>query len=340
MLKLNKKIVQLLKANQDDISEVEISPLNRIGNNRTFIAKTKAKTFFIKHYFQSISDNRDRFGSEIAFYDYASNCTNNLIPKVIACDKLSRIIIFDYIKGDNFKNITLNKNHINQAASFFSLLNNPNFKSKFGNKIKNGSESCFSIKSHLKFTKNKICYLEKSINNTAKNKEIIDLLNDLNECFKKTKKQIINFSKNNNINVDEEITLDKRIISPSDFGFHNCIINKNKKLIFFDFEYSGLDDPAKVIGDFFSQLEIPVPITFFDLFVDKAFVNFKNKDEMILRSKLLFPLFKIKWACIVLNVFLPVNLERRLFSNPDIDIAEYKSNQLLKAQIIIKKFKI
>ena len=339
MLKLNKIIIQLLKSIKVDVSEVEISPFNRIGNNRTFIAKTKIKTFFIKHYFQSVSDNRDRLGSEIAFYNYAINCDITVIPKVIVSDKLNRIIIFDYVKGDNFKNITLNKNHINQASSFFSSLNNSNFKSKYGKEIKNASESCFSIKSHLELTKNKISYLVKSINNTIENSEIIDLLNDLNECYKKTEKQIINFSKQNNIDIDEEIGSDKRVISPSDFGFHNCIINENKKLIFFDFEYSGLDDPAKVIGDFFSQLEVPVPITFFNLFVDKAFANFKNKNEMILRSKLQLPLYKIKWACIVLNVFLPVNLERRLFSNPDLDIAEYKLNQLSKAQLIIKNLK-
>ena len=191
MINLNKKIVKLLKAIQDDISEVEISPLNRIGNNRTFIAKIKTKIFFVKHYFQSVSDNRDRFGSEIAFYNYANNCDIPFVPKVMVYDKLNKIIVFDYVKGNNFKNIPLNKNHINQASSFFSSLNNPKFKSKYGQEIKNGSESCFSIKSHLELTKNKISFLVKSINNTIENKEITDLLNDLNKCFKKTEKQII-----------------------------------------------------------------------------------------------------------------------------------------------------
>ena len=45
---------------------------------------------------------------------------------------------------------------------------------------------------------------------------------------------------------------EEMIISPSDFGFHN-VINKNNKLFFIDFEYAGLDDPIKLICDFYCQ---------------------------------------------------------------------------------------
>jgi thiamine kinase-like enzyme len=40
------------------------------------------------------------------------------------------------------------------------------------------------------------------------------------------------------------------IVSPSDLGFHN-ILKYKKKLYFYDFEYAGLDDPIKLICDFF-----------------------------------------------------------------------------------------
>ena len=40
------------------------------------------------------------------------------------------------------------------------------------------------------------------------------------------------------------------ILSPSDFGFHNIVKNK-KKLYFLDFEYSGFDDPLKLLSDFY-----------------------------------------------------------------------------------------
>jgi hypothetical protein len=44
----------------------------------------------------------------------------------------------------------------------------------------------------------------------------------------------------------------KIFLSPSDFGFHNCIESING-LIFIDFEYSGIDSPLKLILDFTYQ---------------------------------------------------------------------------------------
>ena len=36
-----------------------------------------------------------------------------------------------------------------------------------------------------------------------------------------------------------------RCLSPSDFGFHNALLEATGKLRFVDFEYAGWDDPAK-----------------------------------------------------------------------------------------------
>src|SRR5258708_29751946 len=41
------------------------------------------------------------------------------------------------------------------------------------------------------------------------------------------------------------------------FGFHNALLRPSQELCFLDFEYAGHDDPAKMVGDFFSQPAIP-----------------------------------------------------------------------------------
>ena len=58
------------------------------------------------------------------------------------------------------------------------------------------------------------------------------------------------------------------MIISSDFGFHN-VINKNNKLFFIDFEYAGLDDPIKLICDFYCQ-----PDQFINLNKKNIFRNF------------------------------------------------------------------
>ena len=124
----------------------------------------------------------------------------------------------------------------------------------------------------------------------------------------------------------------KQILSPSDFGFHNALLRDNGEICFIDFEYAGWDDPAKMIGDFFSQPAIPVSLKHFDTFISEALGYSKNRHVLAERARLLFPLFQIKWCCIFLNDFLPNAARRRQFSNPTSEPLQRKCLQLGKAQ--------
>jgi hypothetical protein len=123
----------------------------------------------------------------------------------------------------------------------------------------------------------------------------------------------------------------QRCVSPSDFGFHNALAQPDGTPRFLDFEYAGWDDPAKMTGDFFAQLAVPVPTNFFDRFVHETTAAFPRPEELFQRARLLRPVYQIKWCCIALNVFLPVNLARRKFANPSLDENALKRAQLTKA---------
>ena len=41
----------------------------------------------------------------------------------------------------------------------------------------------------------------------------------------------------------------RRSLSPSDFGFHNALLEADGRLTFVDFEYFGWDDPVKIVAD-------------------------------------------------------------------------------------------
>jgi hypothetical protein len=57
--------------------------------------------------------------------------------------------------------------------------------------------------------------------------------------------------------------------------------------------------------------------------------------ELTDRAQLLRPAYKIKWCCIALNVFLPVHLARRRFSDPAMDETTVKRAQLGKARQLL-----
>jgi hypothetical protein len=137
-----------------------------------------------------------------------------------------------------------------------------------------------------------------------------------------------------NIDAFSELESAQRCISPSDFGFHNALRETDGRIRFLDFEYAGWDDPAKMAGDFFAQLAVPVPDRLFEPFVRECLQSFVRPVELIKRAELLRPLYQVKWCCIALNVFLPEHIARRKFANPLLVETALKRTQLAKAYAI------
>ena len=85
-------------------------------------------------------------------------------------------------------------------------------------------------------------------------------------------------------------------------------------------------------GDFFLQPAVPISIEHFDNFISDAFDYSKNKAALAERAYLLFPIFKIKWCCLMLNEFLPDAAKRRQFANPNTDPEQSRRLQFDKTQ--------
>ena len=125
----------------------------------------------------------------------------------------------------------------------------------------------------------------------------------------------------------------KNIISQSDIGFHNCGIFNNK-VFFYDFEYSGLDHPIKLICDTYYQPEKRIS--------KKYILNFKKKLEKIFKFKLpqksfIFEkLLKVKMMLIILNILIPSNITNKSKLINKVKLEKIKLNRINKAYKYIK----
>jgi hypothetical protein len=123
---------------------------------------------------------------------------------------------------------------------------------------------------------------------------------------------------------------EQRWISPSDFGFHNALLETNGRPRFFDFEYAGWDDPAKLMADFVCQPAIPVPLGMWNDFLGGLAECRHWNPEIALRARVLLPAYRIKWCCIMMNEFLSTEARRRRFSG--IGTEDRRATQLAKAR--------
>lgn len=300
------------------------------SNNRNYRVDAAGHSFLAKHYFSHPDDHRDRLKAEWDFLQYAHQIASAFMPTPIAYDHQTRVALFQFIDGLSFKSGMIDQNDVNQAATFFCTLNSA--EAKKNATLSNASEACFSLSEHVEridFRINQLCSINPKTDEAYALKEILKCINEIWLPLKNNLLHNPFFYKHN------AITKDQYCISPSDFGFHNALKKSDGKIIFLDFEYAGWDDPAKMVCDFFSQIEVPVSESFFPAFLNQVMLIFPEPDRLIERALLLKPLYLIKWCCIVLNVFLPSHSARKHFSNNTLDVKILQQSQLEKAKKMV-----
>ena len=326
------KVAELLRRVGRNSTIQNIRPLKQGGNNRSWQIVTSDDCYALKQYFRHAGDQRNRLKAEFDFAVYASAVDPDLVPQPIIQDDAAGVAIYTFIAGEPLRAEQIGAVEVEAAAHFFSALNASECL-RAANELPTASEACFSIEAHLNLIGQRIEALSAALQG-ADDITARDFVRALEQRWYAMKNEVRDSATRNGLSLAEELPIAQRCVSPSDFGFHNALRDAAGKLRFLDFEYAGWDDPAKMVGDFFAQLSVPVPGKFFDEFARLTLGAFSDFESLLLRAKLLRAVYQVKWCCIALNIFLPVHLARRRFANPGLDAAALKNAQLAKAQSI------
>jgi hypothetical protein len=326
--------VAALLAHRSPTDSIQISAIPGGGNNRVFRVASGSNEYLVKWYFAAPGDLRDRLKTEWDFATFAWRHGLRSLPEPIACDPERRIAIFKYLQGRRLAAGEVSKGHLVAAIEFLKELNQHR-RSADAAHLPAASEACFSIPAHIDCVQERVQRLSEAANDGNVSAVAKDLVNQSLTTIANREIAVLRQQLGAN-NSASELSQDERIISPSDFGFHNAVLDANDQLRFFDFEYAGWDDPAKTVCDFFSQVAIPVPMDYWPDFV--AGVSSIATPSVARRAELLRPLYLIKWCCIVLNPLLKIGRERRQFSvGPERGISE--SECLSRAEQLLAKLK-
>jgi len=328
----DKDLLMLFNAHKIEKKFLNISILKGGKNNRVYQLNYKGKSYTLKYYFYNTLDNRNRLFTEYSFISYAWNQGIRFLPKPYFKDNGKRIAIFDFIEGRKLKQDEITLSHILKCIDFIFLLNKNNTCQK-AKEIAIASEAFFSIIDHINCVDRRIDRLKRIDENSAFYQSVKKFINSkLSSKWKEIRTNCLTDAADSDLNIEEQISQEDRIISPSDFGFHNALISSNNIIKFIDFEYAGWDDPAKLVCDFFCQPEIPIPKKFFSFFVEKCMSIISNPDSFLKRVKMIYPIYQIKWCCIMLNDFLPTGNKRREFA-----LINNQKNQLEKVEKYFNK---
>ena len=314
---------------------LRLESLKTGANNRVFRALTERGSLLVKQYFQHEHDDRDRLHTEFNFLSFAHGISSRYLPKPLVLLATLNTAIYEYVEGQPVSAADVDAEAVAAAAGFFAALNAPEYR-RNSLQLPTASDAAFSINGHLQRVEQRLQALQQAAGQSA-NHDFKLLLVQLVDTWHQIRCATVEACSENGTHLEAELSARQRCLSPSDFGFHNALNTGEGGYRFVDFEYAGIDDPAKMVADFFIQPAVPVPIQYYEAFVGQALEPFDDKADIERRARLLRPVFLVKWCCILLNVFLPVHLERRQFSHGTLGVEELQQTQLQKAVVLLEE---
>jgi hypothetical protein len=276
-------------------------------NNQVYRVDTEGGgPLALKRYFSDPRDGRDRLSAEWTFLERAWRDGVRAIPQPLAKDAGAQAALYGFVAGRKLDAGELEARHIDAAADFILAINAMRHAG-----LPAASDACFSISNHLELVERRLLRLAALDHEAPHASEAQRLVfTMLRPTWDSVRERAMRGTLALGLDLHRSLSEAECCLSPSDFGFHNTLVTDDGRLIFLDFEYAGRDDPAKLVVDFFCQPEVPVPLSCLDQFIARLALD----EAAQARCRILLDVARVKWACILLNDFLPVGAARRAFA--------------------------
>lgn len=306
---ISQKISHYLKNKKYDLRSVKDGK-----NNKIFFIKSKNKNYVLKIY---LSKNyKFLINREKTFYEFLKKRRVKNISKIEAYGK--NFILFNKINGKKFN--LIKKKHFYHIEKFILSLKENKISYRYFAK-----EDGYSLKNYILNTDQKFKEVSKKLTK-LNDKQLSKLIKSIRENWERVKNFIIR---------DKNICLTK-IISPSDFGIHNMLTNKDFKIYFYDFEYAGKDSLEKMICDLISNPNNRQNFKFFEKLINKIEKRLLLNYSLFQNCKKLININYIRWSLIVIGSLVGEKKKQRISAG----INENLRSQVLKSYRLLDKIKL
>lgn len=308
--------------------EVELQRLPGGGNNRVYRVRTSEGICILKHYYRHPSDPRDRLDAEFRFCAFAWEAGLRALPRPLGRDDGAGVGLYSELPGRRPEVSEVDAGAVAQALAFLTDLNRARHRPEAA-ALPPASEAAFSVPEHLRLVEGRVARLG-SLEGADEGARAAQsfVARELRPAWEALRDRLARVPDGGPLRPAG------RVLSPSDFGFHNALRREDGTLGFLDFEYAGWDDPAKLVGDFFTQVARPVGPEHYRGFAEGVAALGPEPEATLARIELLRPLVRLKWSCILLNAFLPLDGARRAFAQAP--TAAEKAHQLAQARALLE----
>lgn len=258
-------------AAQGFLGELTLNPVPGGMNNRGYELRSDTRRAFLKHY-----SSHSRLETE---YGFLSLLKGNRAPRPLASNPELCLGLYEFLEGEKVRP-PIPLEAVEQARSFLDSL-----QELRGGDLPPASDACITLRGHWEAVGRRVQQIEAHLPQAWQ------------EEWKSRWRTRLPWLES--LPREPEVEQGELIVSPSDFGFHNALRLPDGSYRFLDMEYAGVDEPSKVVCDFFSQPRLPAPLEGLPRFLDLLDARATS------RLSWMWPVTVFKWACIILKQVLP-----------------------------------
>lgn len=319
--------VTALLAHAGTPGEFALEPIAGGANNRVYRVETPSGPALLKAYFRHPADPRDRLGNEFGFLAFAWDNGVRSVPRPLARDDGEGLGLYEWIEGRHLTETDVGREAVHAAADLCGELNRHRERPQ-ATRLGPASEACLTLASHLALVDRRLERLA-AVEEPDVRAFAVD---ELGPFWSRARADLLAAAAARGLDPSRELRPAERCLSPGDFGFHNALARPGGEICFLDFEYAGWDDPAKLIANFFCMPELGAGMEHWEVFAAGALAAHTCAEAAEERARLVLPAHRARWACILLNEFLPTAAERRRFAFGAEETERRKAEQLAKAR--------
>jgi hypothetical protein len=302
------------------------------GNNRVWRVESRRGLCALKSYPRQAADPRDRLGAEYGALSFLATHGVECAPHPIACDRSQNVALYGWVEGERVVEPT--ECDIDAALEFIALLKGLS-RAPDAMRLPLASAACLSYGAVAAQIGARLYRLRRS----TEGQDDIELFLEAEfapACAALSGRASAMLEP---AEEDRELAPAFRVLSPSDFGFHNMLRRPDGALAFIDFEYFGWDDPAKLAADFLLHAGHDLGPELASRFEAGMRALFSSDPCFGQRLDALRPLFGLCWVLILLNEFVPERFARRAYAGAASDAASVRARQLQRARDLLLRLR-
>jgi len=328
-------VAGLLQAANFPSDSYELARTAAGRNNRTYVVTASdGRRAVLKSYYHRPGNVRERLEREFAFSTYCERFGIAAAPRPLARDDGANLGLYEFIDGEKLAPGDVAEEHVVQAVEFVRSLQRHRGTPEW-NRMRSATEACHNAQQYHDSVDERLSYLVMFDHSEPADERLEAYLDNFLSLWHDHGFRAQGFARRNR----DPLPLAERILSPSDFGFHNALCERDGRIRFFDFEYAGWDDPAKLLCDFFCQPDVPVPISFAPWVAEQIGQDVAKPEAMLERAERMWPLHRLKWSLIMLNEFFPKGAARRAFAGGGIPTQAKLDAQLERATKMLEQIR-